>query len=71
MIEHGSRAGAAMESFFSTSKTERMRRRWYASRNEARADVFDFIERFYDPRTSTFDARAGESGPTLRRLDQA
>jgi len=41
---------AAIESFFSTMKTERTNRRRYASRDEARADVFDYIERFYNPR---------------------
>jgi putative transposase len=41
---------AAIESFFSTPKTERTGRRRYASRDEARADVFDYIERFYNPR---------------------
>jgi len=41
---------SAMESFFSTLKTERVHRRQYRSRDEARADVFDYIERFYNPR---------------------
>ena len=41
---------AAMESFFSSLKTERIRGRIYRSRNQARADVFDYIERFYNPR---------------------
>ena len=60
MIENGiacslSRSGnvwdnAAMESFFSSLKTERTARKVYRSRNEARADVFDYIERFYNPR---------------------
>jgi putative transposase len=40
---------AAMESFFSSLKTERTARRTYRTRNEARADVFDDIERFYNP----------------------
>jgi putative transposase len=39
---------AAMESFFSSLKTERTSRRNYRSRDEARADVFDYIERFYN-----------------------
>ena len=38
-----------MESFFSTLKTERTNRKRYESRNAARADVFDYIERFYNP----------------------
>jgi putative transposase len=40
---------AAMESFFSSLKTERIGRKIYRSRDEARADVFDYIERFYNP----------------------
>ncbi len=39
---------AAMESFFSSLKSERTARKTYRSRNEARADVFDYIERFYN-----------------------
>lgn len=50
-----SRAGevwdnSAMESFFSSLKTERTARKVYRTRDEARADVFDYIERFYNPR---------------------
>mgnify|MGYP001034583832 FL=1 len=49
-----SRAGevwdnSAMESFFSSLKTERTARRVYRSREQARSDVFDYIERFYNP----------------------
>lgn len=40
---------AVMESFFSTLKTERTNRKHYSTRNAARADVFDFIECFYNP----------------------
>jgi len=40
---------SVMESFFSTLKIERCHRRRYATRHEARADVFDYIERFYNP----------------------
>lgn len=48
-----SRAGevwdnSAMESFFSSLKTERTARKVYRSRAEARSDVFDYIERFYN-----------------------
>jgi putative transposase len=58
MTDHGvtcsmSRAGnvwdnAAMESFFSSLKTERIARKVYRTRAEAKADVFDYIERFYN-----------------------
>ena len=40
---------AAMESFFSSLKTERIARKTYRTRNHAKADVFDYIERFYNP----------------------
>jgi putative transposase len=59
MADHGitcsmSRSGhvwdnAAMESFFSSLKTERTARKTYRSRDQARADVFDCIERFCNP----------------------
>jgi putative transposase len=58
MADHGivcsmSRSGnvwdnAAMESFFSSLKTERTESKTYRTRDEARADVFDYIERFYN-----------------------
>jgi putative transposase len=38
-----------MESFFSSLKTERAGRKVYRTRAEARSDVFDYIERFYNP----------------------
>jgi putative transposase len=60
LSEHGitcsmSRSGnvwdnSAMESFFSSLKTERVHRKVYGTRDEARADVFDYVERFYNPR---------------------
>ena len=79
LSEHGvtcslSRSGnvwgnAAMESFFSSLKTERVAGKTYRTRDQARTDVFDYIERFYNPRRrhSTigylspmeFEARAG------------
>lgn len=40
---------SAMESFFSTLKIERCDRRNYGGRQDARADIFDYIERFYNP----------------------
>lgn len=40
---------AAMESFFSSLKMARCHRRQYRNRDEARSDVFDYIERFYNP----------------------
>jgi putative transposase len=39
---------AAMESFFSSLKTERTGNKTYRTRDEAKADVFDYIERFYN-----------------------
>jgi putative transposase len=41
---------AAAESFFGVLKRERVNRRCYLTRAEARADIFDYIERFHNPR---------------------
>jgi len=38
-----------MESFFSSLKTERTARKVYRTRGQARSDVFDHIECFYNP----------------------
>ena len=40
---------AAMESIFSSLKTERIRGKVYRTRHAAKADVFENIERFYTP----------------------
>lgn len=37
-----------MESFFSSLKTERIGRKIYRTRDESRADIFDYIKRFYN-----------------------
>ncbi len=59
LAEHGiecsmSRSGdvwdnAAVESFFSTLKIKRTQRKLYRTRDQAKADVFHSIERFYNP----------------------
>ena len=43
---------AVAESFFGLLKRERVHRRRYGTRAEARADVFDYIERFYNRQRS-------------------
>jgi putative transposase len=43
-------ASAAMESLFSSLRTERTARKVYRTRDHAKADVFDYIERFYNPK---------------------
>lgn len=40
---------AVMESFFSSLKTERIARKVSRTRDQARADVFDYVECFYNP----------------------
>jgi putative transposase len=40
----------AMEGFFGLLKRERVNRRKYQTRAEAKVDVFDYIERFHNPR---------------------
>ena len=59
MADHGalcsmSRSGnvwdnTAMESFFSSLKTECTAGKVYRIRDQARVDVFEYIERFYNP----------------------
>ena len=41
---------AAAESFFGVLKRERVNRQHYRTRAEARADIFDYIERCHNPR---------------------
>ena len=40
---------AVAESFFSSLKKERIKKRVYKTRDLARADIFDYIEMFYNP----------------------
>ena len=40
---------AVAESFFATLKKDLLRRRSFATRQEARTAVFDYIEAFYNP----------------------
>lgn len=46
-----------MESFFSSLKTERVRGQVYRSRDAARADVLDYIERFLQHDAQALDDR--------------
>lgn len=41
---------ASAERFFGQMKRERVNRRYYPTRQEARTDIFDYIERFYNQR---------------------
>ena len=41
---------AVAESFFQLLKRERIRRKTYLDREEARRDVFNYIEMFYNPK---------------------
>ncbi len=41
---------AACEGFFGALKRERVHQRRYRTRDEARADLFDYLERFHNPR---------------------
>lgn len=52
---------AAAESFFSLLKRERVRRKTYKTRDDARQDVFDYIEMFYNPQRK--HARNGMLSP--------
>lgn len=52
---------AVVESFFNLLKRERIRRKIYKTRDEARQDVFDYIEMFYNPQRK--HARNGMLSP--------
>ncbi|KPX10416.1 IS3 family transposase, partial [Pseudomonas savastanoi] len=41
---------AVAKSFFQLLKRERIKRKIYTSRQDARSDVFDYIEMFYNPK---------------------
>jgi putative transposase len=52
---------AVAESFFNLLKRERIRRRTYKTRDQARQDIFDYIEMFYNPKRK--HARNGMLSP--------
>jgi putative transposase len=52
---------AVAESFFNLLKRDRIRRRVYKTREDARRDVFDYIEMFYNPKRK--HARNGMLSP--------
>lgn len=52
---------AVAENFFSLLKRERIRRKTYRTREDARSDVFDYIEMFYNPKRK--QARNGMLSP--------
>jgi putative transposase len=51
---------AVAESFFQLLKRERIRQKTYLSREEARQDIFNYIEMFYNPKRR-HSVRAGLS----------
>jgi len=52
---------AVAESFFQLLKRERIRRKIYTTREEARSDIFDYIEMFYNPKRRHSSAAAVSS----------
>ncbi|PAV66075.1 hypothetical protein WR25_23540 [Diploscapter pachys] len=60
---------AVAESFFQLLKRERIRRKIYSTRQDARADVFDYIEMFYNPkRRHGFNNQLSPVEPQARYL---
>ena len=49
----GQWTSAVAESFFNLLKRERIRRRTYKTRDDARSDIFDYIEFFYTQNANT------------------
>ena len=56
---------AACEGFFGMLKRERVAHRCYRTRDEARADLFDYIERFHNPRMRRRVARQDQKFSAL------
>ena len=56
---------AACEGFFGMLKRERVHHRRYRTREEARADLFDYIERFHNPRMRHRVARQDQQFSTF------
>jgi putative transposase len=52
---------AACEGFFGILKRERVNRTTYRTRDEARADLFDYLERFHNPRMRRRVARQDQA----------
>ena len=59
---------AAAESFFGRLKRERVNRRCYRTRAEARADIFDYIERWHNPRQRRRRERQQQGEQLLTQL---
>lgn len=59
---------AAVEGFFGMLKRERVNRRHYLTRAQARSDIFDYIERFYNPRQRRKMARRESIEMCLTKL---
>jgi putative transposase len=56
---------AACEGFFGMLKRERVNHRKYRTRDEARADLFDYLERFHNPRMRRRVARQDQKFSAL------
>ena len=59
---------AVAESFFNLLKRERIRRKIYKTRDDARQDVFDYIEMFYNPQRK--HAKNGMLSPVIFEQQQ-
>ena len=59
---------AACEGFFGLLKRKRIYRRKYATRTEARTDIFDYTERFHNPRKRRQLEIAEQEGLPLTKL---
>jgi transposase InsO family protein len=59
---------AVAESFFQLLKRERMRQKIYLTRDEARADVFDYIEMFLQREKAAWRQRGPGSGRVRARI---
>jgi putative transposase len=57
---------AVAESFFSLLKKDRVRRKIYKTRDDARSEIFDYIEGFYNPRHN----HGTNNGPSPEEMEK-
>jgi len=61
---------APTESFFNSLKIERVHGTRYATRQDAKADLFEYIEMFYNPKTPPLDIGLPVAGAVPSGLER-
>lgn len=64
-VHHAAADNVLAEGFFGILKRERVNRRRYRTRAQARTDLFDYVERLYNPRMQRRLQNRENAGNTL------